>query len=168
MAPPQPVYRPDTQLAELKTAENLLVLTLRLFALACCEPDGRYPDWRDGLRVGNLPGCTPAAFESLLRVVVAAARRPLDVRRLECPRLGYDEARLLQIVSLLQHRRRAAAEAVLESWVPPAACRLAISPAMGLAAALRLADLVVPLRPCAPMAVPSHQLHANPGLGLVH
>ncbi len=167
MSPPLPVYGPDTLLAELGTAEILLAVSLRLFALPWQEPGRDHPDWRKGLAVGRLPPWTANAFEALFGVVIAATRRPLDVRCLDCPRLGYDEARLLQIVSLLQHRRIAEAEAVLETWLPDAARRFALSPAAALARALRQADLVVPLRHAIAPNLPAHQLSTNPGLALL-
>jgi hypothetical protein len=155
-------------LADLGTAEMLLAVTLRLFVLPWREPHGDHPDWREGLLSGDLPSWTPLAFAALLRVVVTAAHRPLDVRCLHCLKLGYDEGRLLQIVSLFQHRRCEEAEAVLESWLPPAACRLAVSPACGLAQGLQKADLVIPLRRNATMPIPPHHLSHHPGLMLVH
>lgn len=167
MTPPQPVYGPDTLLADLRTAETLLTVTLRLFALPWREPGQIHPDWREGLRAGDLPAHTAQAFEGLLQVVIVATRRPLDVRCLSCPQLGYDEGRLLQIVSLLQHRRGADAEAVLESWLPAAACRFAMPPAVDLAQALRQAGLVIPLRRNVTEAIPAHHISSNPGLMLL-
>lgn len=167
MTPPQPVYGPHTRLTDLKAAETLLTITLRLFALPWREPLGQHPDWREGLQTGNLPPWTPLAFEAFLRVVAAASRRPLDVRCPQCPNLGYDEGRLLQITSLFQHRRYEEAAAVLESWLPPAACRLAVSPATGLAKALQQAGLVIPARQSVIDEISAHHLQANPGLMLV-
>jgi hypothetical protein len=166
--PPQPVYGPDTLLAGLETAEMLLAVTLRLYALPWQEPDRDHPDWREGLQAGSLPPWTSLAFEALLRIVVAATRRPLDVRCLHCPSLGYDEGRLLQLIGLFQHRRNEEAAAVLESWLPTAACRLAVSPACGLAKGLRQADLVIPLRRRVTAPIPPHHIAIHPGLMLVH
>lgn len=168
MPSPLPVYGPDILLADLGTAETLLAVTLRLFVLPWQEPDLNHPDWREGLQAGDLPSWTSLAFEALLRVVVTATRRPLDVRCLHCPKLGYDEGRLLQIISLFQHQRCKEAAAVLESWLPPAACRLAVSPACGLAKGLQRADLVIPLRRNVTVRIPPHQLRIHPGLMLVH
>ncbi len=164
MSHPQPIYGPQTLLSDLTTPEILLAVTLRLFALPWREPGDDHPDWREGLRIGNLPFWTATMFESFLQIVVLATRRPLDVRCTDCPQLGYDEGRLLQIVSLLQHHRNDEAEAVLESWLPAAACRVALTPAEGLARGLRQAGLVIPLRPAIVPLLPAHQLRINPGL----
>lgn len=166
-SPPQPAYGPRTLLSDLTTAETLLVATLRLFALPWQEPGGEHPDWRTGLRAGALPFWTATMFGSFFRVVVAATRRPLDVRCLHCLQLGYDEGRLLQVVSLLQHRRREEAQAVLESWLPPTACRFALPSAEGLARGLAQAALIIPPRHSLVPVLPPHQLQINPGLALV-
>lgn len=167
MPAPEPVYDPGTRLTELGTAEALLTVTLRLFALPWRKPDDSHPDWREGFDAANLPCWAGVSFAALFHIVIAARRRPLDVRDLHCPELGYAEGRLLQMVSLLQHSQIGPAEAVLESWLPDAALRMALSPAAGLARALAQADLIVPLRP-GMTKFPAYQLRANPGLTLVH
>jgi hypothetical protein len=60
--------------------------------------------------------------------------------------LGADEARLLQLISLLQRHRRADALAILSGWVPAAAARIAIAPAHDFAATLTQARLRLPWR----------------------
>src|SRR5260370_1239248 len=77
-----------------------------------------------------------AAFDTVLRIVVSAARRPHDVRCRHCTRLGTDEAWLLQLVMVLQRARRLEAVAILAEWLPPAAARVAMMPALGFAGAL--------------------------------
>jgi hypothetical protein len=130
-------YAEDAPLDRLCTAELLLVTSLRLFAAAHCEPDAGH-DWRGGL------AAAAPAFEALFGIVAITAWRPLDVRCRHCQHLGQDEARLLQIVGLLQHGRMFAARDVLAVWLPPAAARLAILPAKALAAALACDKLFVP------------------------
>ncbi|MEJ0025037.1 MAG: hypothetical protein WDN01_03320 [Rhizomicrobium sp.] len=142
---PQRVYLDNEPLARLHTSELLLVTTLRLFAAAHCHPDSGI-DWRGGLAASGAGCCAVPAFDALFGIVAATARRSLDVRCRHCPSLSHDEGRLLQLVSLLQHGRAWEARDVLAGWLAPAAVRLAVFPAKGLAAALARADLVVPLR----------------------
>jgi len=118
---------------------------MRLFAAAHCDPDGGH-DWRGGLQVSGAGPCAVPAFEALFGIVTAVAKRPLDVHCRHYPRLGHDEGRLLQLISLLQHGQLCAARDVLSEWLPPTAVRLAVLPAKGLAAALVRARLFVPLR----------------------
>ncbi len=161
---PPPAYPTDTPLATLNTAELLLVASLRLFALAHCDPDGG-PDWRGGLAASGAGRCAVPAFDALFGIVAAAAKRPLDVRCRHCPHLSRDEGRLLQTIGLLQHGRMFAARDVLSDWLPPAAVRLAILPAKGLASALMRARLFVP-EPGAGLEMPRRQTHR--GSALVH
>jgi hypothetical protein len=145
----------------------LLTATLRLFALPWRAPGESHPDWRGGFLAAGVPDWGVSAFDGLFGIVVAAPRRPLDVRCLHCRVLGRDEGRLLQIVSLFQHRRPGAAAAVLGDWLPPAAQRLAAVPAEGLARALGEAGLLLPWRHLAAVGPMDHQARANPGLSLV-
>jgi len=69
------------------------------------------------------------------------------VREQQCPRLGRDEALLLECVSLLQHEQHSRAEQILGLWLQPAAQRMALIAALQLSAALAGARLRIP--PCA-------------------
>jgi len=142
---PLPSYPEGTTLAGLGTAELLLTATLRLYAASCFgEMDGS--DWRGGLARSGAGCCAVPAFGALFEIVAAAARRPLALHCRHCTALGHDEGRFLQIVGLLQHGRMFDARDLLCDWLPPAAMRLAILPAKGLAASLARARLLVPLR----------------------
>lgn len=164
---PSPVYPAGMPLQELRTAELLVTATVRLFALPWRVPGESHPDWRGGLVAAGVPRWGVSAFDGLFGIVVVARRRPLDIRCLHCRALGHDEGRLLQILSLFQHSRSDAAEAVLGDWLPPVAQSLAAAPAEGLAWALAEARLVIPWRhPQAGGAV-DDQARANPGLSLV-
>jgi hypothetical protein len=50
-------YAADALVEELRTAELLLVATLRLYALQCRDPAGDHPDWRDGFRAAAIAEC---------------------------------------------------------------------------------------------------------------
>jgi len=143
---PRSCYPTDLPLAELRTTELFTVALLRLWVLRHREPGGAHPDWRGGFAAARLDPQGMAAFDALFRVVAATARRSLDVRCQQCLHLGADEAWLLRLVSLLQHGRDAAAQAVLEQWLPPTAARFALLPARGFASALAAAAMTVPLR----------------------
>jgi hypothetical protein len=165
---PPIVYAPDAPLSELRTAELLLVTTLRLFALPWRAPGRPCPDWRGGLLAADLDAGAITAFDTLFSIVTAGPRRPLDVR---CPcrrMLGIDEGRLLQLVSLFQHGRWSLGEAILGDWLLPAPRRLAMSPAQGLAASLARGHLILPWRhPEEPTLHRVPPAHANRGLALL-
>lgn len=164
---PIPVYAADTRLAGLTTAELLLVGTLRQFALpspARCRDDA---GWSGGLVAAGIGVRAVHAFHRFFAVVAAAALRPLAVHRPNCAILGEDEARLLQLVSLLQRQRRAGAGAILADWMPATAVRMAMAPACVLAAGLAEAHLVVPLRHAEAAAIAQAAPHGDRGLLLV-
>jgi hypothetical protein len=143
---PRLVYRSDVQLAELRVAELFIVTLLRLWTAPHRAPAASHPDWRDGFAAAGMGRDGFDAFDALFRIVLAAARRPLDLRCRHSARLGADEAWFLQLVMLLQRARRAEAAAILADWLPPAAARMALMPALGFAGALAAAGIAVPLR----------------------
>jgi hypothetical protein len=143
-----PVYRSDVPIAELRVAEAFVVTALRLWAAPHRAPTRSHADWRDGFVAAGIEETGAAAFDTLFRIVVASARRPLDVRCQRCAHLGADEAGLLQLVMLLQRARRIEAATILADWLPPAAARMAMTPAFGFATALAEIGLVIPLRHC--------------------
>jgi hypothetical protein len=143
---PQAVYPADMPLSLLRTAELLPVVTLRLFALPWCAPGEHHPDWRDGLSAAGIGETGVPAFHALFTLVATTPRRALDVRCRHCRRLGHDEGLLLRLISLLQSGWAPDASAILEDWLPPAAARMAMLPAHGLADAMKTKGLVVPLR----------------------
>lgn len=143
---PKPVYAADTPLATLVTTELLLVGTLRLYAI---PSPARHKDdvvWTRGLIAAGIAATAVPAFHGLFAIAASAGSRPLEVGHPRCRRLAQDEARLLQLTSLLQQRRAEMAMAILAEWLPPAAARLALAPARQLAAALTMGGLTVPLR----------------------
>jgi hypothetical protein len=145
-SPMRPVYAADTPMLELRTAELLVVASLRLWAAPYRDPDGTHADWRDGLAAAGVVEHAAPAFDALLQAIVASTRRSLDVRCKHCPHLGADEAWLLQLVSLLQRHRVTPAMAILADWLPATAARIALAPAQRFAMALGAGALIVPLR----------------------
>jgi hypothetical protein len=128
---------------------------------------------RTGIRDSRPPAWkTPAhpAFDAFFRIV-AAARRPLDVRCVRCAHLGEDEAWFLQLIGLLQRNRTREAEAILATWLPPTASRAAMPYAVIVAAAMVDHRLRVPHRPDASIDDNDHfiaERRPAPGLAVVH
>lgn len=141
---PTAVYPQNAPVETLQTAEHFVLCSARLWVTRYVDVDGAVtlPRLDDGFAAaGAEAGLAP--FEAFFHIVAAAARRPLDIRCMKCPCLGGDEARLLQAVSLLQHRRPAAASAILADWLPPSPARLALEPLAGFAYALADVGLTI-------------------------
>lgn len=167
-APPDTVYAPDIELSALTTAERLLVGTLRLFALPSSSRRRDEADWSRGLAAAGVGDRGIAAFHRIFAVVATAGSRPLDVHRLACAVLGADEARLLQVIGLLQRGSRDGALAILSDWLPMAPARLATAAAGDLAMTLAKAGLIVPHRHREASAIADGvRFYADPGLLLV-
>lgn len=142
---PPLAYAQDMPLDELRTAELLLVATLRLFAEDAWREWPR-SDWQEGLVTA---GVTPDGVEGLAElflIIAVAPRRKLAIPCRHCRFLGPDEGRFLQLVGLLQRRHFDEAAAILSQWVVPGAARLALSPTGRLADGLARRGLIVPPR----------------------
>lgn len=98
--------------------------------------------WGDR-RSGDAAGLS---LHAVLRNTTLAASRPVDVRCPACPGLSPDEARLLEALAWLQRDLGEPAATALGDWLPPAALRLSLAPARGLAQGLLAAEQLLPLR----------------------
>ena len=132
----QTVYSPQTPLGELRTAELLVVSSLRLWVLSHGGHARDQPDWREGFRCARIGSAAAMGFDTVCHIVAAAALRNLDIRPLYCAHLGMDEGRFLCLLALLQCDRACDAESILSDWCPPAAVRLAVMPAHAFATGL--------------------------------
>jgi hypothetical protein len=155
-------------LSELGTAELFVLSSLRLWFLSHCDRDHEYPDWRQGFRAMGVSELGTWGFDRLCRVVGTTTVRSLDVHWLQCGRLGDYEVSLLKVIGLLQRHQRAAAEAELLEWCPPAAVRAAVEPARMLAVVLESHSLVFPVREHEPVPLRSSTVPAPAGSALLH
>jgi hypothetical protein len=143
--PALPPLVTDGQVHGLVTAEMLALATLRMWAAPHRRPNQPHPDWREGPRVAGLEDDAADAFDVLMRLVVAAAHKQLDVRCPKCPGLGADEVAFLEMVRAVQAHPRAA-DAGLSGWLPPPAVRAARPFLAQFAAAMAARDLWLPER----------------------
>lgn len=143
--PLRPFYREDLAILELDTAETFVVATARLWAAPHRDPWQPHPDWRGGFRAAGIDPDGAHAFDTLFWIVVAGGNRTLDIRCPRCPRLGADEAWLLQLTGYAQMGRSDLTEIALGHWLPAAAGRAATVHASIFGGALAAAGLMVPL-----------------------
>jgi hypothetical protein len=164
-----PAYVTDAHLIALRTAELLVVSSMRLWAAPYRDPAGDHSGWQQGFAAARIDGDGLAGFDVLFRIIVAAHRRCLDVRCLRNGRLGRDEALMLQLVGVLQRARIDDALAILAEWLSPAAVHVALLPAQRFAAGLAEAGLLIPdLRPAAAWPIAGIMALGDAGLSLVH
>jgi hypothetical protein len=138
---PRPAYAADAPVAELRTAELFVVSSLRLWVLPHTDPGGLHPDWRMGFHCAGIEDDGADAFDAMLHAIASNAVQTLDVRCPRCPRLGEDEAWLLQLAGTLQRRQLRDAVAILGGWLSPAAVRIAVECADRFAAGLAASGL---------------------------
>lgn len=171
---PRPRYGKDMPLTALRTAELLLLQTLRLWvAGVLAEQDGtpRPPDWQGGLEAAGLTGGGIRSFDGFWRLLAAAPLRRLEVRHPACPHLSRDEGWFLQALQRLQAGDETQAEAILGTWLPPAGLRLTLVPLQTLAESLTGAGLILPARSASvpAAALPQPIIHCpDRGMALLH
>ncbi len=178
---PRPSYARDMPLTALRTAELLLLQTLRLWVAGAMYQQHDLqaeaalpapPDWRGGLEAAGLNGGSLRSFDALWRLLAAAPLRQLEVRRPACPRLSRDEGWFLQALQRVQAQDMEQAEAILRAWLPPAGLRLAVVPLTGLVEGLSRSGLLLPQRNATASDLPPpapHITHCpDPGMALLH
>lgn len=129
---------------DLHAAEALVVSVLRLWAEPLREPERQHPHWQDGMTAAGLSNDAAVAFDTLMRIVLAATTRPLDLHRPPCPSLGVDEALLLDMLRLAQQGQHGEAGLLMNDWLPLPGVRMAMAPLCVLASALTRAGLLMP------------------------
>lgn len=129
---------------DLHAAEALVVSALRLWAEPLREPERQHPHWQDGMTAAGLSNDAAVAFDTLMRIVLAATSRPLDLHRPPCPSLGIDEALLVDMLRLTQRGRHREAGLLMNEWLPLAGVRMAMAPLCVLASALSRVGLQMP------------------------
>ncbi|MBK1842537.1 hypothetical protein JHL17_34605 [Azospirillum sp. YIM B02556] len=129
---------------DLRGAEALVVSVLRLWAEPLREPERRHPHWQDGMTEAGLSNDAAVAFDTLMRIVLAATVRPLDLHRPPCPGLGTDETLLLDMLRLAQQGQHGEAGLLMNDLLPLAGVRMAMAPLCVLATALSRAGLQLP------------------------
>lgn len=153
---------------ELNTAERLLVLSFRLWALPHAVPDQAHPEWRAGLRAAGLEGEAQLLFDPLLDTLFSSTQRVIEVHRAMCLGISQDESEFLRCIAMYQNARDEDARQILADWIPPASMRLATCLAASLADALKGAALMLPVRESDRMSLLSTAAGIGRGLHLVH
>jgi len=165
-----PVYDTDTPLAFLGTAELLLTAATRLWMAHYFDPQGGHKPWRGGFEAAQVDLGAIFAFDEFWRTVAVAPKKQLDLRCPACPALGEDEGLFLQAVQALQNGRRGLAQALMASWMPPSALRLARTALEIVAGSFQAVGLALPDRHALPAGPRGATAIPCPdrGLALIH
>jgi len=81
------------------------------------------------------------AFDYMMRIITVSARRTIEVRCVCCPAVSPDETLFLGLVEAGQQGDAVNAHLYLDSFVAPAAARIAHSPVVQLAEAMHRAGM---------------------------
>lgn len=139
------IYPTETPIDELSAGEQLMLMTLRLWAMPHRTPSKECPDWRIGFYQSGAGDQACAAMDALMNILLSYSQRLMDVRCTCNTQLGIDEGWFLQIIALLQKNQHWDAQAILADWVPLPVQGMALMCAMHLAESLRKAQVQVPL-----------------------
>ncbi len=149
---------------EFNTAEKLILIGFRLWALPFAAPHQPYMNWRVSFQAAHVEAIACTLFDALMATLFSTSRRTIEVHRATCIGISVDEYELIRCIGLCQNDQADAATEILAQWLPLTAARVVISQASNLAAVMRNAGLFFPLRESA--ALPSPKIPAGVGHGL--
>ena len=140
----QPDSRPGPDglpLKTLQTAENFLLLSLRLWAHQYVfSAAASVPDWRSGFEAAGLAGVMQD-FDALLGIALSTGRPGPTFRYFACPAANEDECWFLRCATLAQHAQWSALDEALGSRLPVSSRRAVVSRLHQLGKAMRDAGL---------------------------
>lgn len=136
---------PALMTADLAAGELLVLHAVRLWVVSIRVQRCSYERIARHFAEHGVPDAAPSLHAILHQTSVAAARQ-VDVRCPSCRLLSPDEARLIHAVACAQAADRPEAFTALSAWLPLAAARLTLESIIGLADALRRAEVQLPRR----------------------
>ena len=131
---------------DLDAAELFVTAALRAWVAPHMHPGEVHPDWRELFRLARLGAPAMVAFDGLMSVIAAQAKRMIDVHCCRCPALGDDEALMLRLVTALQSGEALPALEILGDWLPDEATAPALLAARRFALSIAEAGLALPRR----------------------
>jgi hypothetical protein len=144
---------------DLDAAELFVLATLRAWVAPQMRPGEPHPDWRELCRLAATGAPAMAAFDGLMSVIGAQAKRLIDVHCCCCPSLGEDETLMLRLVAALQAGETLPALAILGDWLPEDAVGPALLAARRFALCVAGAGLSLPRRGQVIAFPATHSLH---------
>lgn len=136
----RPVRPGDLAFRELRFAEQFVVWSLRKWVEVMRGDDKDTAALREAFLQAKV-GDAFEAFDYLMRIVAAGAKRTIDVRCVRCREVSLDESMVLGMIEAGQEGDAVSAHMYLDDWVPTAAARTAFSPVSFIAEAMDRAGM---------------------------
>lgn len=134
----------DRRLEDLAFAEQFCVWAVRAWVHNAERASTDAVPLETGFRLAKIePALSSLTF--FLRVVQAAAVRPLEIRCLHCPQVSPDEELLLHAIGALQAGQYVSAQIVLHRYLPCSAVRATMWSLEAFAERLQRGNLRLPL-----------------------
>ena len=135
-----PLHPGDVAFCELRFAEQFVVWSVRKWVEVMRSDDKDTAVLREAFLQAKV-GDAYEAFDYLMRIVAASAKRTIDVRCVRCQEVSLDESMVLGMVEAGQQGDAVSAHMYLDDWVPTAAARIAFSPVSFVAEAMDRAGM---------------------------
>jgi hypothetical protein len=135
-----PVHAGDLAFRELRFAEQFVVWSVRKWVEVMRSDEKDVAGLREAFLQAKV-GDVFEAFDHLMRIVAASAKRTIDVRCVRCNAVSLDESMVLGMIEAGQQGDAVTAHMYLDDWIPTAAARIAFSPVSFVAEAMDRAGM---------------------------
>jgi hypothetical protein len=125
----------DLRFKDLRFAEQFTVWALRKWVAVMRSDEKESAVLRQAFLQAKI-GDAFVAFDYLMRIVAASARRTIDVRCVGCHAVSLDETMVLGMIEARQQGDAVSTHMYLDDWIPPAAARVAFDPVTLIAEAM--------------------------------
>jgi len=125
---------------ELRFAEQFVVWSLHKWVEVMRGDDKDTVVLREAFLQASV-GDAFEAFDYLMRIMAASAKRSIDVRCVRCREVSLDESMVLGMIEAGQQGDVVSAHMYLDDWVPTAAARIAFNPVSFVAEAMDRAGM---------------------------
>lgn len=149
---------------DLNTAERVVLVSFRLWALRIAAPNRTHMNWEAAFEAASIGNIACPVFDALMGTLFSTSRRVIEVHRATCACMSVDEQELILCIGLCQNDQADAATEILSQWLPPAAAGIIVSQASNLSMVMRNAGLFFPSRKSG--LLPSLKIPTGVGLGL--
>ena len=135
-----PALPEELHFRDLRFSEQFVVWSLRKWVDIMRTDEKDAEVLRDAFAQAKV-GDAYEAFDYLMRIVAASAKRTIDVRCVRCRDVSLDESMVLGMIEAGQQGDAVSAHMYLDEWVPTAAARIAFSPVSFIAEAMDRAGM---------------------------